>query len=487
MQIIRALSPAALKSLDKFVRSPYHVTHPGVVELFEELTSPRSTPPPAPPLKGRGDGERSVERNAAYVASPLPFRGGAGGGVERGEPPNPRRRYHLTNYLLEAVEKFLALEIWEQRPHERHRATLEHLRRLRLDGASAGMLRYARRTLENDLLRGSDYHRNNYLLHLEAYYLSQQEGRAKSANVQELTDAQDVAFICEKLRTGCLLLSHEAVTKREYDKGLLDSVLKLLDGHRYLQIPAVAAYYHGYFAQLGEDADFHFGQLKSLLQEHAGHFSLAETHDLYLMAINFCIRRINQADERFFREIFELYQSGLRHGALLEGGTLSRWTYNNIAVTALRLREFEWVWQFLHEFAPYLPESHREGAFNFNIARYYYDTSDYQQSMKHLLRMEYDDVLQNLVAKTMLCKIYYELDETDALENQLDSIQIYLRRKKVLGYHKDNYSAIVRFMRKLLAANLNDGAEKEKLRRDIEQAPTLTERDWFLKRLAMDG
>ena len=107
--------------------------------------------------------------------------------------------------------------------------------------------------------------------------------------------------------------------------------------------------------------------------------------------------------------------------------------------------------------------------------------------MQHLLRMEYDDVLQNLVAKTMLCKIYYELDETDALENQLDSIQIYLRRKKVLGYHKDNYSAIVRFMRKLLAVNPNDVSEKEKLRRDIEQTPTLTEREWFLKRLAIDG
>jgi hypothetical protein len=444
LQILQALPPASMRALEKFIRSPYHVTHAGVVELFDALK--------------RGEDVTSL-RN---------------------------RRYHLTNYLLEAVEKFLALEMWEQRPHERNRATLEHLRRLRLDAASAGMLRYARRTLENDPKRGSDFHRDDYLLHLEAYYLSQQEGRAKSANAQELADAQDVAFICEKLRTGCLLLSHEAVTKREFDKGLLDSVLQFLEGHRYLQIPAVAAYYHGYFAQLGEDADFHFNLLKSLLQEHAARFSVAETHDLYLLAINFCIRRINQADERFFREIFDLYQSGLQHGALLEDGTLSRWTYNNIAVTALRLQEFEWVRQFLHDYAAFLPESHREGAFNFNIARYYYDTGDYRQAMRHLLKMEYDDVLQNLVAKTMLCKIYFELDETDALENQLDSIQIYLRRKKVLGYHKENYTAIVRFMRKLLAVNPDSFSEKEKLRRDIEQAPVLTERDWFLKRLAMD-
>lgn len=448
IQILSSLSPASLKALNKFIHSPYHVTHPGVVELYEQLTDTLSTPAPTLPS---------------------------------------RRLYHLTNYLLEAVEKFLALEIWEQRPHEQHRATLEHLRRLQLDHAGAGMLRYARKRLDADPLRGSDHLRSDYLLRLEAYYLSQQEGRAKSANVQELADAQDAAYICEKLRTGCLLLSHEAVAKREYDKGLLDGVLQFLEGHRYLQIPAVAAYYHGYFALAGNDADHHFSQLKSLLQEHANRFSVAEMHDLYLMAINFCIRRINQADERFFREIFELYQSGLRQGALLEDGTLSRWTYNNIAVTALRLREFEWVHGFLHAFAPFIPENHREGAFNFNIARYHYDTGDYRQAMQHLLRMEYDDVLQNLAAKTLLCKIYFELEETDTLENQLDSIQIYLRRKKVLGYHKDNYTAFVRFMRKLLAMNPNNLAEKEKIRGEIEQAPVLTEWEWFLKRLMADG
>ena len=201
------------------------------------------------------------------------------------------------------------------------------------------------------------------------------------------------------------------------------------------------------------------------------------------MAINFCIRRINQQEERFFREIFDLYQSGLQHGALLENGILSRWTYNNITLTGLRLREFEWVKTFLHDYAPLLGESHREGAVNFNLARYHYETGALREAMQHLLRIDYDDVLHNLAAKTMLCKIYFTLGETDALENQLDSIQIYLRRKRVLGYHRDNYSAIVRFIRKLLTVNLNSMVERKKLSEEIKAAPTLTERDWLLGEL----
>ncbi|MBU6341549.1 MAG: hypothetical protein KGS48_08665, partial [Bacteroidetes bacterium] len=72
-----------------------------------------------------------------------------------------------------------------------------------------------------------------------------------------------------------------------------------------------------------------------------------------------------------------------------------------------------------------------------------------------------------------------------ALENQLDSIQIYLRRKKVLGYHKDNYLAILRFMRRLLALNPLDTQEVLALQAAIHAEAVLTERDWLLKQLSL--
>ena len=456
LSILRALPKERLRALEKFVHSPFHVTHPGVAQLFELLKQNLSDPSPD---------KQSLE-TALQINE------------------QPRRLYHLTNYLLEAVEKFLSMEQWEEQEHARNAATVESLRRLRLSEPAAGMLRYARKQLGQHAQRGLDYHQAAYRLHWEAYQLSLQQGRAKTFNAQELSDAQDVAFICDKLRMGCLLLSHQSVSKQTYDKGLLDNVLHFLEGHRYLDVPAVAAYFHGYHAQLGgAESGEHFSRLKSLLQEHAAFFSMAETHDLFLMAINYCIRKINQQEERYFREIFDLYQSGLRHGALLEDGSLSRWTYNNITTTGLRLREFEWVWSFLHGYAPLLSEQHRDGASHFNLARYHYEKGEFREAMQHLLHIEYDDVLQNLSAKTMLSKIYFRLDETDALENQLDNIQIYIRRKKVLGYHRDNYLAFVKFTRKLLAVHLNSQEERTRLRREIEAAPVLIEREWLLSEL----
>jgi hypothetical protein len=390
-----------------------------------------------------------------------------------------RRLYDLNNYLLGTVETFLALEKWQLNKAAQHIATTAALRELLLPDEAAAMLRYTRKRLDHNTSQGMERLVMELALEAETYQLSLQQGRNKASNAQALSDTQDLSFICEKLRTGCLLLSHEAVGNQTFDKGLLEPVLRYVEGHRCLEVPIVAAYYHGYYAQLSAD-EKHFSRLKSLLEHHAPTFSMAEMHDLYLMAINFCIRRINRHEANYFREIFDLYRSGLQHGALLEGGSLSRWTYNNITSTAIRLGEFDWLRVFLNDYAPLLPEEHREGALNLGLARYYYETGQHPSAMRHLLRVEYDDVLQNLMAKMLLAKIYYELDESDTLENQLDSIQIYLRRKKVLGYHKDNYMANIRFMKRLMALQWNDKKAVAIFRQEIEEAQVLSEREWFL-------
>ena len=100
-QILRALPPASLRALDKFIASPYHVTHAGVPALYEYL---RARLPEA--------SEPALQKET--IAAQL------------GE--TPERIYHLTSYLLEAVEQFLALETWRQQSRESHALVVEALR-----------------------------------------------------------------------------------------------------------------------------------------------------------------------------------------------------------------------------------------------------------------------------------------------------------------------------------------------------------------------
>ena len=83
----------------------------------------------------------------------------------------------------------------------------------------------------------------------------------------------------------------------------------------------------------------------------------------------------------------------------------------------------------------------------------------------------------------MLCKIYYEEEEVDALESLLESIRTYLQRKKVVAYHKANYKNIIRYTKKLTRTTSFNITKKEKLIKEIEEANPLTEKEWLLEQL----
>ena len=90
----------------------------------------------------------------------------------------------------------------------------------------------------------------------------------------------------------------------------------------------------------------------------------------------------------------------------------------------------------------------------------------------------------NLNAKTILLKVYYELDEIKVLESLLESMRAYLQRKKVVGIQKALYKNMLKYTKKLLKVNPYSRAQKDKLKAEIEAAKPLTEKAWLLKQLA---
>ncbi len=102
--------------------------------------------------------------------------------------------------------------------------------------------------------------------------------------------------------------------------------------------------------------------------------------------------------------------------------------------------------------------------------------------MELLATVEYDDVLLNIGAKVLLLKIYYQEGYWDSLEALLDSFRIFLGRKKMLSYHKENYQNLIT-LTKRLAYLPTDKKATAQLREKIQQTTPLTERAWLLAQL----
>ncbi len=459
IKILKKIDEPEMRLLAKFIKSPLHNRHSIVQQLFSILRTELKKPNP------RLDEQKIYQK--LYPKTPF----------------DVKKLHHVNSYLLKTVESFLAWLEWQSNPFRPQLYLIQAFRKLKMENPLLQHVEKASDILEASPLRNARFHTNQYYLELEKYRFQESLGRTQDFNLQELSNIQDISFIAEKLKSACVLLSHQSVAKKSYDTGLLNSVLVFLEKHHYIKIPAIGAYYHGYQALSNIESDIDLKQLKGLLLSSYWSFDQEELRDLYLIAINCCIRRMNLGKKQFIREGFELYRSGLEQKVFVTDGTLSSATYSNIIAIGLLLKEYDWVEQFIYDFKPLLPARQKEGFFNFNLSKLLFEKGDYNRAMPLLLQMEYEDPLHNLSAKSMLAKMYYELKEVESLEYLLSSLKTYIYRKQGLGYHKDIYLNFIQFLNKIIHSNSMTHQGVKELSLQINQTKALRDRDWLLKQL----
>lgn len=457
--MLRSLQGSERRALHKFLHSPYHNSRADVRLLFDYLTAQQ--------VRLEDLSDRKAVFQAVYG---------------RGKYDSKKLNY-VVSYLNKLLESFIAQEEYRQREQEQSIDLLRGFRKRHWLQLSERTTKSVSKRLQKHDQRNSEYHRYRYHLSNESIRARAQQGRNLNYDPDSLNEAHEKAFFIEKLQLGCMIQSLQAVASKAYDAGFLPVVLAFLKDHPWLEEPVLGAWYHGFFVQTDANATEHFENLKRLMFEHGSLFSESERHDLFLIAVNFSIRRINSGDAAFSRDLFELYREGLKQDVFLENGVISRWSYNNIVNSALKMKEIAWAMQFLETNRARLEPAYRDTSYYFNLARCLYENGQLAPALESLTRMEYDDVLQNLSAKTLQIKIFYDMGSWMALDSLLDSVHIYIRRKKVLGYHKENFSNILRYMQRFITLPPGDRAARQQLKKEVESCRVLTEKGWFLGKL----
>lgn len=400
------------------------------------------------------------------------------------KPFDAAELYRLNNRLFKLAEQFLALRIALDDPFQQDINLAKAYRQLNQENAFQKTIQRTHKKLEKQPIRNAEYLRYQYDLVYESYDYVGSKIRASDTNLQEVGDRLDAYFIASKLQQGCLKESHQAVYKKEYQDELLVQVVQYVEQNpATFDNPAIAIYYTIYKGITEAQQAGYFPKLRALLMQHHHAFLPTEIRDFYLLVINYCIRKSNTGEPFFIQECFELYNSGLKQGFLLENGIVSKFTFTNAIAFALRLKKYDWVEIFIKNYQEKLPPNQRKSTVLFNLARLRHQEGKYPEAMQLLAQFQSEDYINHLIARTMLLKMYYELGEWDALESLLYSMQKYLRRKEVLNYHRAHFQHIISFTKKLVDLPPNDTAAKNALKAEIKQAKFQSEKDWFLERL----
>ena len=386
--------------------------------------------------------------------------------------------------LYKLTEEWLAVQkTKKERPY--YQLPLAHAyRSANLEGHYLRTTNAFQKKLNKETEKDAEFYEDLYQLEWEKYRFLSTGKRTEALNLQEVSDKMDVAFIARKLRIACFAISHEAVFKTEYEIGLLQSILAHL--HRSPQIvalPAIGLYYYCYLS-LTENDERHFQTFTQSLSQNAATLPKDEQRNLYLLAINFGIRQINASRPEYDRPVLELYQMALQKDLLLENGRLSHFAFNNIVAIAIRKNENEWVEQFMGDYETTLERRYRNVSYSLGMARLEHARKNYGAALLHLQNADYKDFINNIIAKTLQMKIYFETKEYEVLEPHLRNMRTYINRQRAFGYHRDNYLNIIRFMQALMELNPFDKKAKEELKKEIEAVERLTEREWLLKMLS---
>jgi hypothetical protein len=262
--------------------------------------------------------------------------------------------------------------------------------------------------------------------------------------------------------------------------GPLEPLLTWIEDHELLKEPAIAVYYHCYYASIDRKNESHFRAMLQLITEKAALFPVSELRELYLFALNYCIYQINSGSRDYLKRAFEIYKNGIEHQILFENGLISRFTFMNAMVNAISVGEYDWAERMVKEHAIHLEPNHRESTVQIATARLAFALKEYDKAQRILHNYESDDLLLTLFARILLIKIYFRHHDFEPLESLLDSMSMYLKRKQSLDPQRVlGYKNFIKMVRKLIRLwPLNEKSRAEYLTA-LRGTQVVFEREWL--------
>ncbi|OWY16786.1 hypothetical protein C7N43_30105 [Sphingobacteriales bacterium UPWRP_1] len=462
---LQQLTKKEQKNLSDYFCQPYYSQkHPQLGKLLQYLLQHLNTP------------EKAAPQTVFGLVFP-------------GLPYNDLKLRHLAAEALQHAEEALAAQNSISDRYYLQLQLMEIYRSRKMVKHYEGVSNSLQTLFNRDEQRNAEYYRYHYLFWRNKDLFTENRNQPeKQTYLANASDALDVFYLSSKLRMAAEMITLKKVVDSPHQMQLLTELLQMVQQGIWLQYPVIAVYFHIVMTLTEPDNPAHFDSLNHLFATQNSKLTTAEAREVYYFLLNYCATKINSGQTKFLHQIFDLYQIGLNTQLLLEGHHLSPWNYKNIVTAALRLGNYSWVYDFLHQYRSFLPPKHQKNAFTYNLANYYFFNKDYPRVLQLLQEVSYDEVFYSLDARSLLLKTYFELDEYEALQSLIDSFRQWLNRTKELSKpRQQTYRNLLYFVRKLIQLPYEKPEKRAALLAEIKNTPAIADKRWLLQQIEGNG
>ncbi len=328
------------------------------------------------------------------------------------------------------------------------------------------------------------YHAEFLYHHYGNKFIDQQQIRFKDFQIGNSVASIDRYYLCRKLKLTNELLNLRQVATVDFENPFAEELIERLPDSQYYEDDLIRLHYLVYHTLKFPEREEHFQALKDCLESCQSTIKEQEVREIYFFAFNYCTRKINNARLDYFQELFELYKLSLEEDIILDNGLISPWNYKNIVTVALRLQEYDWVYDFLHQYRFKMDMKEAENAYHFNLATYYFHIKNWNKVLLLLQKVSFSDIFYGLDTRALQLKLYFEQGEQDALYSKIESFRKVLRRKTIIGErHRQNYSNLIKYVRQLSNINPRDKKKLQKFLSKVSENKQVADKGWLLQKI----
>ncbi len=396
----------------------------------------------------------------------------------------------LNSDLLKLFEQFIRIEAFENDQHTKLTIELKAINERNLDilynSVKSKLDRYEKYNID----KSADHYfflyeteKTKFELKTEIERKNKRSDFAKNFNISDISRNLDVFYLSEKLKYITTILSWSKLYKIKIDPFDISPIKKIVSERKEI-IPPIALYYQIYLTLVEPEELRHFLILRKLIHKYLDVFPPKEQRYILDSAVSYGVGKVNAGALELQKPTLEVYKEALEYEGFYDNGFLSPTSFRNIVFFALRNNEFDWAENFVSKYNSRLIESLQSNAKSFNLARIKFYRKDFNNVIRLLHEVEYDDVFYNLNSRVLLLASYYELEEFDSLESLINSTNIYLRRNKQISDSKKKlYLNLNRFLKRILNSNQNDKEAIRKIKTNLTETKGVAVKPWLLEKL----
>jgi hypothetical protein len=194
----------------------------------------------------------------------------------------------------------------------------------------------------------------------------------------------------------------------------------------FIKIRYLLYYYHVY-----EFTEHDYEELKSEIYKTIHFVKKVEQLSFITIIAHLIVKKLLPFNRKFSREIFEFAKLFQSLDIFSGNSTLkiSVGLFRNFFTAANILREYEWIENFVKEFAPYLSDESRENEINYSMGILSFKQGKYEESLDYFNKFKMKDIGEKINTRYYIMMNYIELKAYESAFSVLHTIrQFYLDR-----------------------------------------------------------